>query len=360
METITVNTKYKRYPIYIDAGFNRLLEFLFPFANLNEKAMIISDTNVSRYYLNEVKGIVSQMFSECLTLTLPAGEGVKSLKTLEDIYSLLYTSEFGRSSCLISLGGGVIGDITGFAAATYKRGVKLIHIPTSLLSQADSSIGGKTAVNFSKGKNIIGAFYQPDMVYINVKALRTLPGDEFISGMGEVIKYGFIKDKNFLEFISENKDGILALDNEKLSYIIKKSCAIKAALVEADEMDNGIREILNFGHTFGHAVESLLNFSIPHGRCVALGMVCALHLSCKRGGITASDYKKGVELLKDYGLPVKIKGLSPEGIYEIMRSDKKVKNNRISFVVLKEIGAAHSVNTVNKEDIIKAIEQIIE
>ncbi|MDL2248653.1 3-dehydroquinate synthase, partial [Tyzzerella sp. OttesenSCG-928-J15] len=283
----------------------------------------------------------------------------KNLSSVETIYNKLMEAEFERSSVIVALGGGVTGDLAGFAAATYMRGIKYIQIPTTLLAQVDSSVGGKVGVDFCGAKNMVGTFYSPEMVYANTSTLSTLPKEHFLSGMGEIIKYGLIYDRGFLSFLANNADNIMNLRNDEIFHAIKRSVSIKAQVVACDERDNGIRRILNFGHTFGHAVESRLNYSLPHGICVGLGMVCAMYLSKVQGFIAENDYGFFIEIMSKYGLPLKVKGVNAGELYEMALKDKKVNDSKLTVILLDRIGSGFAEDNISKEQVLKAFEQII-
>ena len=270
-------------------------------------------------------------------------------------------NHFDRKCAVAGLGGGVAGDMAGFVAATYMRGIEFIQIPTSLLAEVDSSVGGKTGVDFCGSKNIIGAFYQPSFVYINIDTLKTLPKREFSAGMAEVIKYGIILSKNFYNFISENREKIKNMDIDTMTEVIAKCCEFKAFVVSNDEKEKGMRAILNYGHTIGHAVESLKEFELIHGECVGIGMVAAMKISCDRGVITEKDLDEFEELLTYFDIPVKTKGLIPEDVYSQMFNDKKVSDSKINFVLVDdEIGKSYVTSEISKGEIIKAISYVVE
>ena len=261
---------------------------------------------------------------------------------------------------LVALGGGVTGDMTGFAAATYLRGIQFIQIPTSLLAQVDSSIGGKTGVDFKGYKNMVGAFKQPALVYINTETLKSLNNREFISGMGEVIKYGFIKDKDFFDWLSQNITDILNLDDSALEYIISKSCHAKKIVVENDFTEKGERATLNFGHTIGHAIEKIKDFSLLHGECVAIGMKAALYISLKKNMITEDEFNRGVKIISDFKLPISTSDISAEDVLEATMHDKKMDSGVIKFILINGIGNAIIDRTVTQDEMSDAIKNVLE
>lgn len=249
--------------------------------------------------------------------------------------------------------------MAGFAAATYLRGIDFIQVPTTLLAMADSSIGGKTGVDFMTYKNMVGAFHQPKLVYMNLSVLKTLPKREFNSGMSEIIKHGLIKDAAYYRWLRENQEKIRSLDYETLKQMVVRSCMIKKSVVEADPKEKGDRALLNFGHTIGHAIEKLLDFRLLHGECIAAGMAAAGYISYKRGFIGKTDLEDLTGLIKSFDLPVSISGISPEEIYETTKLDKKMQSDKIKFILLKEIGKAIIDLTVSKDEMTEAIQYIL-
>jgi len=290
-------------------------------------------------------------------IEVPEGETSKTLKQAELIYDKLLELKCDRKSVLVALGGGVIGDLVGFVAATYQRGIPFVQVPTTLLSQVDSSVGGKTAVNHPKGKNMVGAFYQPCLVTADLDTLQSLPKNEFRAGLAEVIKYGVIYDASLFEYLEKNTEKILRLDKECLAHIIKTSCAIKAQVVEKDERESHYRMILNFGHTLGHAIEALTKYSqFIHGEAVAIGMVYAAKLSQQLGKCPEEIPKRIMELVKKCGLPVDLPDLDPQAIVESLYHDKKTMNNKIKFILVKKIGEIEIVDNMPEADIIKLLQ----
>ena len=268
-------------------SFSKLAENVTKLEISGRKLAVITDSNVGPLYADKVAQCLKETGNNIFVYTFEAGEKNKNLNTVQDVYEFLIKNKFDRKDVLIALGGGVVGDLTGFTAATYLRGIRFIQMPTSLLSQVDSSIGGKTGVDFNGYKNMVGAFYQPILVYINIETLKTLPIRENLSGMGEIIKHGFIKDKGYLKWLNDNSEHILNLEYDALEYMICESCMIKRAVVEYDPKETlGERALLNFGHTLGHAIEKNSNFSLLHGECVALGMLAALEISYTKGYIS--------------------------------------------------------------------------
>jgi 3-dehydroquinate synthase len=291
------------------------------------------------------------------TVILQDGERYKNLETLNEIFTQLIDSQHDRKTTLIALGGGVVGDMTGFAAASYQRGVPFVQVPTTLLAQVDSSVGGKTAVNHSLGKNMIGAFYQPRAVIIDTDTLSTLPDREFRAGLAEVIKYGLIADRDFFTWLEDNQQALLTRDAEALAYAIQRSCINKAEVVSADETEQGIRAILNLGHTFGHAIETFQQYrDWLHGEAVAAGMVMAAHLSLLAGKISAQDLQRTTDLIAACGLPVQPPpNMTADDFLNLMVRDKKVLDGQLRLVLLNSIGSA----TVSADFESKWLQQVL-
>ncbi len=324
------------------------------------KVCIVSDSIVAPLYLDAVLGILKSEFTTVVSYIFEAGEQNKNLGSIEGLYEFLINEHFDRKSLLVALGGGVVGDMTGFAAATYLRGISFIQIPTTLLSQVDSSVGGKTGVDYLSYKNMVGAFYMPKLVYINTGVLDTLDTIQFSSGMAEVIKYGLIMDREFYSWLSDNVEAVLKKDPDALAHMIFTSCDCKRRIVEEDPTEKGIRAILNFGHTIGHAIEKLSDFSLAHGHCVGIGMYAAAYLSCKRGCITESDVAQLTKLLKTYLLPVSTSGMSVDDVIFATKSDKKMSSGQIRFILLEAIGKAMIADDISDGELAGAIDQVID
>ncbi len=337
MVKMNVNLGDRGYPIYIAPDFSGM-DKACSSARLGGRFVVISDSNVEKHYCQACVDELSLYAKEVSCHTIPAGEKNKNLDTVSDIYRKLISLKLDRNSTLVALGGGVTGDITGFAAATYLRGIPFIQIPTSLLAQADSSIGGKTGVDFEGSKNMIGAFYQPRFVFINVNTLRTLPERELKSGLAEVIKHGLIMNAEFYDYIDNNIEKIYGFDENVLQYITKMNCSIKGSVIEQDEREAGIRALLNFGHTIGHAVESVSGFRLLHGECVSIGMAGAFRLAHKLGMVSVKAVARVEGTLKKAGLPVKTNGMDADSILDMMYLDKKVRDGRLYFILPREIG----------------------
>lgn len=353
MIKMNVDLGDRGYPIYVTLDFSGLGKACAS-AKLSGKMVVITDSNVDKYYCDACVKALSETGAEVSRHVIQAGENSKNLDTLRDIYRKLVLQKIDRQSALIALGGGVVGDITGFAAATFMRGIQYVQIPTSLLAQADSSIGGKTGVDFEGAKNMIGAFYQPKFVFINVNTLRTLPERELKSGLAEVIKHGLILDADFYDYVDYNINKIFSFDETVLQYITKMDCTIKGEVVERDEREGELRAILNFGHTIGHAVESVSKFSMLHGECVSVGIAGAYRLALKMGMVTAKTVGKVENTLGKAGLPVKVYGMDADLIYDRMFCDKKVRDGKLNFVLPKNIGEVIQC-AVDNEELVKEV-----
>ncbi|MDD2916070.1 MAG: 3-dehydroquinate synthase [Gallionella sp.] len=338
MQTLTVQLEGRSYPIHIGSGLLGLAELLQP-ALPRKRIAIITNTTVAPLYLDKLRQTLHRIDVSTVPIILPDGEEYKNSATLNQIYDALLTNRCERSTPLIALGGGVIGDMTGYAAATYLRGVPFIQIPTTLLAQVDSSVGGKTGINHPLGKNMIGAFYQPQLVLADTDTLGTLPDNELSAGIAEVIKYGLIRDLPFLEWLEQNMDKLLARDTAALQFAIARSCQNKAEIVALDERESGERALLNLGHTFGHAIESGMGYGVwLHGEGVAAGTVMAADLSHRLGWLGAQDVARIRSLFKRAGLPTVAPDLGVKKYLELMGLDKKVEDGKIRFVLLKELG----------------------
>ncbi len=309
-------------------------------AGLKGRTFIITSETVNGLYGKDISAFLKEYgVKEEAIFVLPDGEKTKSLEYLSRIYDRLIEKKLERSDFIVAFGGGVIGDLAGFAAATYLRGIKFIQVPTTLLADVDSSVGGKTGIDHHAGKNLIGAFYQPKAVIIDVDLLKTLDKRELINGFAEVIKYGAVLDAELFAYLETNYEKIISFDKDSLIHIIQKSCSIKAAIVKEDEKEEGVRSVLNFGHSLGHAVEALYNYEgIKHGEAISIGMIFAAKLSKKLGLCFEDTVSKVKNLIKNSGLPADIPKFSPEQYLNAMKLDKKVNERQIKFVLIKEIG----------------------
>ena len=340
MQTLSVALAERSYPVHVGIGLLDRSDLITPFLG-QKKAAVVTNSTVAALYLERVAGALARDGFEVVRIVVPDGEEHKDWRTLNAIFDTLLEQRCARDTTLIALGGGVIGDLAGFAAATYQRGMPLIQIPTTLLAQVDSSVGGKTAINHPLGKNMIGAFHQPRLVLADMETLETLPERELRSGLAEVIKHGLIRDAAFFEWIETNLDRLLARDPDALEHAVVRSISIKAEIVGRDERESGVRALLNFGHTFGHAIETGLGYGVwLHGEAVAAGMVMAADLSRRVGYLSETDVARIRSLLERAGLPTTAKGITPERMRQLMQVDKKAKAGRIHFVLLERLGAA--------------------
>ena len=339
MKTLPLDLGERSYPIYIGAGLLNQADLLKKHI-AGSRVAIVTNATVAPLYLAKVRASLTSC--QPIEVILPDGEEYKTLEVLNRIFDALLAARCDRRTTVIALGGGVIGDMAGFAAASYQRGVPFIQVPTTLLSQVDSSVGGKTGVNHPLGKNMIGAFYQPRAVVIDTDTLNTLPDRELASGLAEVIKYGLIRDPEFFAWLETNLDKLLARDAEALAFAIHRSCRNKAEVVAADERETGVRATLNLGHSFGHAIETGLGYgNWLHGEAIAAGMVMAADLSRRLGWLTAAETTRIEKLIKCARLPVRAPGtLSTARFLELMAVDKKVLNGRLRLVLLKRLGEA--------------------
>lgn len=325
----------------------------------NIKIAIISDTNVSKIYGEEVVEEIRKNFKQVFLYAFPAGEEQKNISTVNSVYEFLIQHRFDRHDLLIALGGGVVGDLTGFTAATYLRGVDFIQVPTSLLSQVDSSIGGKTGVDFLQYKNMVGAFYMPKLVYMNLSVLRTLPEEQLVSGFGEILKHGLIKNVDYFNWMRTHYDAILRLEYPILEEMIYQSCDIKRAVVERDPKEMGERALLNFGHTIGHAIEKLSGFRLLHGECVGLGIVAASYISCQLSHLTQDELAYIEQTVADFGLKTRITDFCAEEILEATKLDKKMVGSQIKFVLLEKPGTAYINRNLTDAQILSGIRYIL-
>ncbi len=348
------------YSIYLEPDFQGLKEALLPLQTEKKKLCIVTDTNVLALYAEALKDVLENCCKEVTVFSFPAGEEHKTLDTVRNLYEHLILHHYDRKDLLVALGGGVVGDLTGFAAATYLRGIGFIQIPTTLLSQVDSSIGGKTGVDFAAYKNMVGAFHMPRLVYMSLETLRSLPKRQFSAGMAEIIKHGLIQDITYTKWLLKNNSSIVEGDYQTLLLMIKRSCEIKRKVVEEDPTEQGIRAWLNFGHTIGHAVEKLKDFSLYHGECVSIGCVAALWLSVHRGMLEKEELIQTEKMLEGFGLPIRVQGLTAKEILETTKLDKKMEAGKIKFVLLKRTGEAFVTKDIEDKELLMAIQYIRE
>lgn len=338
MQTLKVELANRSYPIHIGRGLVSNADLILPHLKRKHVA-IVTNTTVAPLYLEQLSASLQAAGVSVISIILPDGEAYKNSETLNLIYDALLQNRCERSTTLIALGGGVIGDLTGYAAATYLRGVPFIQIPTTLLSQVDSSVGGKTGINHPLGKNMIGAFYQPQLVLADIDTLQTLPSREFSAGMAEVIKYGLIRDPDFFDWLEIHIDQLMALDESSITEAIYRSCQNKADVVARDEHETGERALLNLGHTFGHAIENAMGYGVwLHGEAVAAGTMMAADLSARMGWLKPEDVKRIYALLTKANLPLEAPKLGVEKYLDLMQLDKKVADGKIRLVLQQGIG----------------------
>lgn len=363
MHSLTVSLGARAYPIHIGNTLLAQTDLLLTHLKI-PRAAIVSNTTVAPLYLEKLAASLRAAGVQLTEIVLPDGEAYKNWETLNTIFDTLLAERCDRSTTLIALGGGVIGDLCGFAAASYQRGVPFIQVPTTLLAQVDSSVGGKTGINHPRGKNMIGAFWQPQLVLADTDTLKTLPAREFSAGLAEVIKYGLIRDLPFLEWLETHVDALMARDGATLAYAIERSCQNKADVVAADEFETakeGGRALLNLGHTFGHAIETGMGYGEwLHGEAVAAGTLMAAELSRRLGWLTAADVKRIHHLFERARLPVRGAALGAERYLDLMGHDKKVIAGKLRLVLLKQLGEAITWGEAPRTEIIAAIEACCE
>ena len=357
METVRVELGENSYKILIgEKIFSEVGKFISE-SDCTKKILLVTDENVFPHFATDLTKFID---AEIGIFKIDAGETSKTLQSAEKIYTAAIELGLDRKSLIIALGGGVVGDLAGFAAATYLRGVPYIQIPTTLLAQVDSSVGGKTAVNHALGKNLIGAFYQPKAVFIDLETLKTLPEREIKSGLGEVVKYGIISDENFFAYLENNTEKIFNRDVQTLEKIVKRSCEIKAQVVGADEKESNLRRILNFGHTIAHAVEEETDYKkYRHGEAVAVGMLAASYISEEIGKISATEVNRLKNLLERLNLMTSCEGCDVEKIFAATFRDKKVLSGKINWVLMKKIGAVEITSDVPEKIVKNAIKKIL-
>ena len=358
LECIDVDLKERSYKIYIGFDILKGISDILRDLGAGKKVVIITNPSVNKFYGEAVNSGLRGAGFDSHTVEVPDGEEFKTIREAERLYDELITLKVDRGSTIAALGGGVIGDLAGFIAATYMRGIPYIQIPTSLLAQVDSSVGGKTAVNHPEGKNMIGVFYQPRAVIIDTKTLRTLPREELLAGLAEVVKYGIIADADLFEYLERNIKAVLLLNHDALRYIIKTSCRIKGSVVELDEREAGYRAVLNFGHTIGHAIETLTQYrDFRHGEAISIGMVYAVRLSEEMGFCARDDSSRIESLLSNIGLPTQLPDLEPDDIIASIYLDKEVRNDKIRFVLTEGIGKVKIEEDISPDILRKILEK---
>ncbi len=346
------------YDIVFTQGFQELIPELESLSLEGRRVCIVTDSKVNELYGSQVLQLLQGKCLKAVKYVFPQGEENKNLDTVRDAYQFLIQEKLDRKDLLLALGGGVVGDTTGFIAATYLRGIDFVQVPTTLLAQADSSIGGKTGVDFDGYKNMVGAFKMPRLVYMNLGVLATLEDRQFFSGFAEVMKHGLIRDAAFYEWLIENMYEICERDLNVLQEMLIRSCTVKKLVVEKDPTEQGERALLNFGHTIGHAIEKAKNFRLFHGECVALGAVAAAYISWKRELLSMEEYYEIRDMFVPFNLPISVEDIDPEEILRLLKSDKKMESGRIKFVLLKKIGKAVLDSTVTDEELLAAINEI--
>ena len=340
MQALSITLGERSYPIHIGAGLLDEARLYAPHVG-SKSVAVVTNPVVAPLYLERVGRALEQAGARVISILVDDGEQAKGWAMLERVFDALLAAHCGRDSVIVALGGGVVGDLAGFAAATYRRGIPFIQVPTTLLAQVDSSVGGKTGINHARGKNMIGAFHQPLAVIADIATLSTLPDRELRAGIAEVIKHGFVLDAQFVDWLDANVGKLLARDAAALEHAVRHSCRLKAQVVAADERESGLRAILNFGHTFGHAIEAGAGYGEwLHGEAVAVGMVMAAELSARAGSLRREDADRVKALIERAGLPVRGPKLAVERYLELMQMDKKAAGGRVRFVLLEALGRA--------------------
>ena len=347
----------KSYEIWIEKDLSALREALRPLSPEGRKAVIVTDENVAPLYLSELLSLLRESFLALDSLVLPAGEENKTLSAVSRIYERAVEDGIERGDFFLALGGGVVGDITGFAAATYLRGIRFLQIPTTLLAQVDSAIGGKTGVDFQGYKNMVGAFHMPSLVYSPMSVLRSLDERQYASGLGEVMKHALIRDRDYYDFLIRERGGILLRDEEILAETVYRSDRIKKEIVEEDPREEGIRRLLNFGHTLGHAIESCSDFQYSHGQCVAFGSLLAERISA---ALSPEEERELMDWMEAVGLSVKLRRMDIGEILSSVKKDKKMDGGRIRFILLRRIGEAYIENGLSEERMREALLSLME
>lgn len=355
--TVMLNKK-PAYDIVYGTGFEALPSELDGMGISSRRICIVTDSHVKGLYADMLKNLLCPHAKQVDVFEFPAGEAFKTLDTVRDLYAFLIAQHYDRKDLLVALGGGVVGDVTGYAAATYLRGIDFIQVPTTLIAQSDSSIGGKTGVDFDGYKNMVGAFYMPRLVYMNIETLKTLDDRQFYSGFAEVMKHGLIRDALFYEWLLEHMYEIHERDTETLKEMVMRSCTVKKLIVEKDPLEKGDRALLNFGHTIGHAIEKYKNFELSHGESIALGFVAAAYISWKRELLTMEEYYEIRDMLVPFNLPISIDHIDPEQIVALTKSDKKMEHGTIRFILLKKIGKAMIDTSVTEQEMLDAVREI--
>lgn len=346
------------YDIVFSHTFEELPQELQDLGAENRKICIYTDSNVEKLYAKQIQELLEPVCRKVILFSFPAGEEYKTLDTIKEAYKTLIEAGFDRKDLILALGGGVVGDMAGYTAATYLRGIDFVQVPTTLLAQSDSSIGGKTGVDFDGYKNMVGAFHMPRLVYMNLATLKTLDARQFYNGFAEVMKHGLIKDAIFYEWLIDKMYEICERDLDTLEEMIMRSCAVKKLVVEKDPTEQGERVLLNFGHTIGHAIEKYKNFTLSHGECVALGCVAAAFISWKHELITMEEYYEVRDMFVPFNLPISVEDIDPQEVLRLTKSDKKMKDGTLQFILLKRVGKAMRDTSVTDEDILAALDEL--
>lgn len=346
------------YDIVFSHTFEELPQELQDLGVENRKICIYTDSNVEKLYAKQIQELLEPVCRKVILFSFPAGEEYKTLDTIKEAYKTLIEAGFDRKDLILALGGGVVGDMAGYTAATYLRGIDFVQVPTTLLAQSDSSIGGKTGVDFDGYKNMVGAFHMPRLVYMNLATLRTLDARQFYNGFAEVMKHGLIKDAIFYEWLIDKMYEICERDLDTLEEMIMRSCTVKKLVVEKDPTEQGERALLNFGHTIGHAIEKYKNFTLSHGECVALGCVAAAFISWKHELLTMEEYYEVRDMFVPFNLPISVEDIDPQEVLRLTKSDKKMKDGTLQFILLKRVGKAMRDTSVTDEDILAALDEL--
>ncbi len=358
MDKLTLDFGKRSYDIVFSDSFADLSGELINACG-KSKILVVTDSNVDKLYSGQILALLSGAGFTARKFVFDAGEQSKNIDVLQQIYTACLTHSLDRGSVIAALGGGVAGDMAGFAAATFMRGIRFVQIPTTLLAQTDSSVGGKVGIDYGGVKNIVGAFKQPSLVHINASTLGTLPYREFAAGLAEVIKYGIIYDKVFFEYLEGHICKVKALDTNIMHHILRRCCKIKADVVMQDETEQGLRAILNFGHTIGHGIESAMDFKLLHGECVAIGMVGACKIAAGRGYLSEPDLDRILSIIKAFDLPVKANGINKADILHYMHSDKKKGSDGLKFILPKAIGTVEPFTDLTEQEINTGIDFIL-
>jgi len=360
MRIVPVELGINSYKIFIGNALGQEIVNFCQNSSFSHKGLIITDTNVGPRYGQWLQQLLHQGGICAGIYEIPAGEGSKSLAMAERLFTECIEMGLDRKSPVFALGGGVVGDLAGFVAASYMRGVPFVQVPTSLLAQVDSSVGGKVAVNHALGKNLIGAFYQPKAVFMDLDTLKTLPEREICTGLGEIIKYGIIYDKEFFRYLEENMEAAASLENQAAMYMTARSCEIKAEVVSQDEKELGLRAILNFGHTAAHAIEKNTGYSrYNHGEAVAIGMVCAAYISQALGMIAPGTAARVISLIESLHLPVRAEGCTVDMLYRDIFHDKKTVGGKVNWILMEDIGSVTGRKDVPEQVVREAMSRII-